>query len=89
MRLSCCADAKTYHTVLRLDRGCPWESALQARNAYIQECRSLKVPPSAKTGFYIDKKKHGKDGEPGATESQKRITGRSCCSNARMHNCVH
>ncbi len=56
------ADAKTYHTVLRLDRGCSWESALECRNAYIQECRRQNVPPSAKSGFYIDKKKHGKDG---------------------------
>lgn len=56
------ADAKTYQSVLRLDRGCPWESALQSRNAYIQECQAQNVPPSAKSGFYIDKKKHGKDG---------------------------
>lgn len=61
--MSVCADAKTYHTTLRLDRGCLWESALQDRNAYIEGCRKKNIPPSAKTGFYIDKKKHGKDGE--------------------------
>ena len=62
------ADAKTYHSVLRLDRGCPWESALESRNAYIQECNNQNVPPSAKSGFYIDKKKHGRDGETSDTD---------------------
>ena len=64
LHYDCCgaADAKTYHTVVSIDRGCPWELALKCRDAYIEDMRAEKRPPSAKSGFYVDRKKHGKHG---------------------------
>jgi len=72
------SDAKTYHTVLRIDRGCPWEAALASRDAYIEDARANNRPPSAKSGFYIDRKKHGSQGKPWillATEQKKMYKG--------------
>ena len=60
----CChADAKTFHTVLKLDRGCSWETALDYRDKYVEEMRAAGRPPSAKSGFYFDTKKHGEQGK--------------------------
>jgi len=37
---------------------------LASRDAYIEDARANNRPPSAKSGFYIDRKKHGSQGEP-------------------------
>ena len=49
--------------MLKLDRGCPWETALASRDKYVEETRAAGRPPSAKSGFYFDLKKHGEQGK--------------------------
>lgn len=55
--------AKTYHSELLIDRGCSWAEALKARDDFIEQAKADNMPV-AKSGFYMDTKRHGADGGP-------------------------
>lgn len=63
LTLSIFTGAETFHSVLNVDRGLPWQGALKQREEYLAEMRARGQPPSSVSGFYADTRKHGSLGE--------------------------
>lgn len=46
------AGARTYHTIVEVNRGLSWEQALKFRDEVVQEATSRGEAPSRNVGFY-------------------------------------